>query len=218
MKEISDALKPLGPVVEGAEKFLSTVLHNSELVVILQAGLLALVPPPWNALASSVLVAVAHSMGVDDNPDKLGYQMNIADRKPEDFATFRDYKEYLDANFPFDADGYFSLSETEKCICGYIGMSGIIQEIKESGGVTITPEMLGSLARVAARLAWDEKTLEKFAVGLSGALKDVGIDSVSAEQISQPNEDIANAINAGIKSADLQTSVEEIEKTLSEVN
>jgi len=187
---------------------ISNVLKNSALMQTLMPILSVVIPPPFDAIAVVAIMAISASMGVKENPDELGWQMNEADKKPEDFGSFKEYKEYLDREYPFDKEKFDSLSQEQKMACRYIGMVGTMAELKESKGFEITPESLGIIVKGAASLKWDDAQIGAFAKGLSVSLANSGATSladVGALAKGKLNPDkfdsLFDAISAGAKEA-----------------
>ena len=187
---------------------ISNVLKNSELMNKLLPILSVVIPPPFDVIALVAIMAISASMGVEENPDELGWQMNEADKKPEDFDSFKEYKEYLDREYPFDKEKFDALSEEQKMACRYIGMVGTMTELKESKGFEITPESLGVIVKGAKSLGWDEAQIGAFAKGVSISLANSGTASLAdvvalAKGILDPGkqEAVSGAISAGAKEA-----------------
>lgn len=187
---------------------ISNVLKNSELMNKLLPILSVVIPPPFDVIALVAIMAISASMGVEENPDELGWQMNESDKKPEDFDSFKEYKEYLDREYPFDKEKFDALSEEQKMACRYIGMVGTMTELKESKGFEITPESLGVIVKGGASLKWDDAQIGAFAKGLSVALANSGAASLRdvgalAKGTLDPGKfgSVSDAISAGAKAA-----------------
>lgn len=187
---------------------ISNVLKNSELMNKLLPILSVVIPPPFDVIALVAIMAISASMGVEENPDELGWQMNEADKKPEDFDSFKEYKEYLDREYPFDKEKFDALSEEQKMACRYIGMVGTMAELKESKGFEITPESFGVIVKGTKSLGWDEAQIGAFAKVLSISLANSGTASLAdvvalANGILDPGkqEAVSVAISAGAKEA-----------------
>ena len=198
----------LGSAISSFFSGISNVLKNSPLLQTLLPILAVALPPPLDAIAVVAIQAIAASMGVEEKPDELGWQMNEADKKPEDFGSFKEYKEYLDREYPFDQEMFDALSEEQKTACRYIGMAGTMQEVKEAKGFEITPGTLGVLARGAASLKWDDAQIGAFAKGMSTSLLGSGVASLGdVESLAKGTLDtgkidsVINAITAGAKEA-----------------
>ena len=162
---------------------ISNVLKNSDFIQEMLPMLLVCLPPPCDIIALVALQVVSAAMGVDENPEHLGFQMNLSDKGPEDddfHGSFKEFKDYLDQNFPFDQAKFDQMTPDEKMACRYVGAAGTMSELRESSGFAITPEALGLLAKGAARLGWDNETVAAFSRGLS---KDLN-GSNSLDQIS----------------------------------
>lgn len=143
---------------------LSGVLKNSELMKEIMPMLLVCIPPPYDLIAL-VALPILSEVFKDDNPKHLGYQMNLSDKSPEDedfHGSFKEFKDYLDANFPFDQAKFDMLSPDQQRACGYVGMAGMISGLKES----ISLDALGAIARGGTALGWDAQTAEAFSRGL----------------------------------------------------
>lgn len=211
-------LNGLEKVVSGAGKVLSEVLTSSELMRELIPLLAVAIPPPWDVVAMVALKVIAVTMGVTDDPERLGYQMNLADRRPEDFSTFSDYKKYLNDNFPFDADRFLCMSDGERKICQYVGMAGVLAQLKESKGFTFTPEALGSLARMAFNFKWDADTIGKFAKGMAGEAQKLeaplDVSLLAKDKSGEMERTRDSVIAAGLKEAKATQSVDEIKAEL----
>ena len=187
---------------------ISNVLKSSPLVNALVTALAAALPPPFDVIAVVAVQALASSAGVDEKPEELGWQMNEADKKPEDFGSFKEYKEYLDREYPFDQEKFGALSEEQKAACRYSGMAGTMQEVKEAKGFEITPETLGVLAKGVASLKWNDAQIGAFAKGLSVSLSNSGATSLAdvgalAKGTLAPDKfgSVFGAITAGAKEA-----------------
>ena len=163
----------IGNALKSAFSAISTVLQNSPLMQRLLPILAVVIPPPLDAVAVVALQIIGEALGTKDNPDELGWQMQKADMKPEDFGSFREYKEYLDEHYPFDNVAFESMSPDERTACRYVGTVGMIQELKESNDFEITPETLGKLATsavftaIAKGLASPDGVQEAVAAGVS---------------------------------------------------
>ena len=86
-------LSVIGSVIKSIASSISTVLKESPLVRSLVTTLAAALPPPFDVVAVVAVQALAASAGVQEKPEELGFQMNKADKKPEDFGSFKEYKE-----------------------------------------------------------------------------------------------------------------------------
>ena len=86
--------KAFSPVVNAV----SSVLQNSPLLQKLLPVLGIVIPPPLDIIAVVAIEVISACMGKPEKPDELGWQMNKADMKPEDFGSFEEYKAYLDEN------------------------------------------------------------------------------------------------------------------------
>ena len=187
---------------------ISNVLKNSELINKLLPILSVVIPPPLDVIAVVAIMAISAAMDVEENPDELGWQMNEADKKPEDFDSFKEYKEYLDREYPFDREKFDALSDEQKMACRYVGMAGTMQEVKEAKGFELTPESLGILVKGAASLKWDEAQIGAFAKGLSVSLAGSGgaslgdVESLAKGTLNPDKFDsVSDAISAGAKEA-----------------
>lgn len=202
---------------------ISDVLKESPLVRALVTTLSAALPPPFDVIAVVAVQAIAASAGVEEKPDELGWQMNEADKKPEDFGSFKEYKEYLDREYPFDQGKFDALSEEQKAACRYIGMAGTMLEVKEAKGFEITPETLGVLAKGAASLKWDNAQIDAFTKGLSVSLAGSGVASLGdvgalAKGTLAPDKfgSVFGAITAGAKEAGVKQDTAAIIASLQE--
>ena len=196
---------------------LSDTLKSSALLQALLPILTVVIPPPLDAIAAVVIMAISNAMGMKEKPDELGWQMNEADKKPEDFGSFKEYKEYLDREYPFDQEKFDALSDEQKRACRYVGMAGTIQEIKEAKGFELSPASLGLIATGAASLHWDSEQIGAFAKGLSLSLSNSGIASLAdiesmAKGSLDPNkwDTVFGAISAGVKEAGVAQNVSDV--------
>lgn len=202
---------------------ISNTLRNSPMMQKLMPILMTVIPPPFDAIAYLAIQVISEAMGVKEDPDQLGFQMNEADKIPEDFESFKEYKAYLDEEFPFDQAKYDALSAEQKGACRYSGMAGVMAELKESSGFEITPNALGILAHGAAALKWDNATIAKFAEGLSTSFRDTGIASLSplyalVKGTLDPGkyDVVIGAVDAGAKAAGVKEDSETIVSSLQE--
>ena len=202
---------------------ISDTLKNSVLLQKLLPILSVVIPPPFDAIAVVAIMAISSAMGVEEKPDQLGWKMTEADMKPEDFGSFKEYKEYLDREYPFDQERYDYLSDEQKMACRYVGMAGTMQELKESKGFELTPESLGIIARGAASLNWSNEQIGAFAKGLALSLSNSGAASLSdvkalahGELDSGKFDSVASAIAAGAKEAGVKQSSNDIIASLQE--
>ena len=187
---------------------ISNVLKNSVLMQTLMPIVSVVIPQPFDAIAVVAIMAISASMGVEENPDELGWQMNEADKKPEDFGSFKEYKEYLDREYPFDKEKFDALSQEQKMACRYIGMAGTMAELKEAKGFELTPESLGIIVKGVAQFKWDDAQIGAFVKGMSVSLANSGAVSladVGALAKGNLNPDrftsVYDAISAGAKEA-----------------
>ena len=179
----------IGDALKSAFTAVSSVLQDSPLMQKLLPALAVIIPPPMDAIAIVVLQVIGEALGTKDSPDELGWQMQKSDMKPEDFNSFKEYKEYLDEHYPFDSEDFNNMTPEEKTVCRYVGTAGMMQELKEANGFDITPETLGKLAAssvfagIASNLASPEES-EKASAAVSE-----GVAENSAEAIVAHLED-----------------------------
>jgi len=207
----------------GIANAISSVLRDSPLMQKILPILTLVIPPPFDAIAYIAIQAISSAMGVEEKPDELGWQMNEADVKPEDFKSFAEYREYLNKEYPFDAEKYESLSPDQKLACRYLGMAGTMEELKQAKGFEITPTTLGILATGAASMKWDNPQIEAFAKGMAQSLSANGIQSLSPiEQLvkgtldPEKQESTLSAIGAGLSTAGVEQTVDEVREALQE--
>ena len=166
----------------------SSVLQNSPLMQKLMPVLMAVIPPPLDAIAFVALEAISAAMGKPENPDELGWQMNEADKKPEDFDSFEEYREYLDEEYPFDKEAFDAQTDEQKSACRYIGMAGTMEELRTAkDGLEFNPATLGVLAGAATSLRWDPATLKSFTEGLMTSLNGAGVSINSLGDFAKGN-------------------------------
>ena len=199
----SGVSKALSPVVDAV----SNVLQNSELMQKLLPVLGLVIPPPWDVVAVIAVQVLSAAMGKPENPEELGWQMNEADKKPEDFDSFDEYKDYLDENYPFDKDAFDAQTDEQKAACRYVGMAGTMEELKESKGFEINATSLGALAGAASTLGWSNDTMKTFAQGMLNTLGGPGFNmladyargNLGAEDMSKVEKGVDNGLSeAGV--------------------
>ena len=142
----SGVSKAFSPIVNAV----SSVLQNSPMLQKLLPIIGIAIPPPLDAIAVIAVEVISACMGKPENPEELGWQMNEADKKPEDFDSFEEYKDYLDENYPFDKDAFDAQTDEQKAACRYVGMAGTMEELKGSKGFEINATSLGALAGAAS--------------------------------------------------------------------
>ena len=81
--------KAFSPIVNAV----SSVLQNSPMLQKLLPIIGIAIPPPLDAIAVIAVEVISACMGKPENPEELGWQMNEADKKPEDFDSFEEYKD-----------------------------------------------------------------------------------------------------------------------------
>ena len=160
LDEIRDTFKPIVNAI-------STVLKNTELVTALMPLLAVAIPPPWDLVAVVSVMALSAVMGVKEDPEKLGAQMQEADKGRDDFDSFKDYKKYLDENYPFDQKKFDAQTETYKQACRYVGIAGTLAELKEEKGFNMTPQMLGLLTKGCGSLGMDKDATANLASNMA---------------------------------------------------
>ena len=199
----SGVSKALSPVVNAV----SNVLQNSELMQKLLPVLGLVIPPPWDVVAVIAVQVLSAAMGKPENPEELGWQMNEADKKPEDFNSFDEYREYLNENYPFDKDAFDAQTDEQKAACRYVGMAGTMEELKESKGFEINATSLGALAGAALTLGWSNDTMKTFAQGMLNTLGGPGFNmladyargNLGAEDMSKVEKGVDNGLSeAGV--------------------
>jgi len=207
----------------GLWRGISNVLRDSDLMQKLLPMLGVAIPPPWDLVVVVAVEAISAALGTEEKPDELGWQMNQADKKPEDFGSFKEYKEYLDKNYPFDEERYAYLTDEEKTMCRYIGLAGTMKELKESKGFELTPESLGILVKGVASLKWDDAQIGAFAKGMTTSLLGSGIASLGdieslAKGTLDPDREaaISGAIGTGAKAAGVKQDAQIIVASLQE--
>lgn len=196
----------------GIKRAVSSVLGNSELMQKLMPRLMEFIPPPYDLIAVVAIEAISAAIGVEENPDKLGWQMNEADKKPEDFNSFKEYKEYLDREYPFDKEKFDALSEEQKMACRYIGMAGTIQEVQEAKNLELNPETLGVLVKGIAGFKWSDQQINAFAHGLGTSLAASGnasFEDIGALAKGSLNPDKWDSVTGAISAAAKEAGVKQ---------
>ena len=142
-----------------------------------------------------------------ENPEELGWRMNEADKKPEDFNSFDEYREYLNEKYPFDKDAFDAQTDEQKAACRYVGMAGTMQELKGSKGFEINAASLGAPAGMASTLGWSNDTMKTFAQGMLNTLGGPGFNmladyargNLGAEDMSKVEKGVDNGLSeAGV--------------------
>lgn len=188
----------------------SNVLQNSDLMQKLLPVLGVVIPPPFDVIAVVAVQVLSAAMGKPENPEELGWQMNEADMKPEDFDSFDEYKEYLNENYPFDKDAFDAQTEDQKSACRYVGIAGTMQELKDTKGFELNPASLGALAGMASTLGWSNDTMKSFTNGMLSSLGGPGFNlladyakgNLGAEDMGKVEKGIDN----GLSEADVTDS------------
>ena len=189
----TDIFKPIANAV-------SSVLKNTELMTALMPILAVVIPPPFDVIAVVALMAISAVMGVEEDPEKLGYQMQEADKSPEDFDSFKEYKEYLDKNYPFDQAKFDALDETHKQACRYVGMAGTMAELKEEKGFVMSEQMLGMLTRGCGSLGMDKDATATLAANMTKADENI-FTKVEDAVNGNLNPDVEDSLMADIEKA-----------------
>ena len=174
----SVAAKVLTPIVQKAVECISPILQNSPLMEKLMPLLAVVIPPPFDIVAVVVVEVLCAICGKEEKPEELGYQMNVADKKPEDFDSFEEYREYLDEKFPFDGDKFAALSDAEKSACRLVGIGGALQDVKEATGREIDPNVIGSISQIAKEKLLEGDALKSFVEKMFDKLNGDGLDPI----------------------------------------
>lgn len=212
----SGVSKAFSPVVNAV----SAVLQNSPLLQKLMPMLGVVIPPPFDIVAVVALEVISASLGKPENPDELGWQMNQADKKPEDFESFDEYKEYLDKEYPFDRDAFEAQTDEQKAACRYVGIAGTMEELKSAKGFELNATALGVLAGAATTLGWSEKTMRAFTDGMFQSIGGAGLNSLAdfakgaLDAVASGKMD--EAVGAGVKEAGVSDTVETVKGAMSD--
>lgn len=174
----SAAAKVLTPIVQKAISCIAPVLQNSVLMQKLVPLLAVAIPPPFDIVAVGVVETLCALCGKNEKPQELGYQMNEADKSPEDFESFEKYREYLDEHVPFDRGKFEALSDEQKSACRFAGIAGALLDVKEATGKDIDPNAIGALSHLAKAKLLEGDSLESFVKALYGKLEDGGLDPI----------------------------------------
>ena len=184
---------------------LSSILSNSQLMNALLPTLAVVIPPPWDLVAVAVVSILSSVLsGKNEDPERLGWQMNEADKKPEDFDSFKEYRAYLDEKFPVDEKRFNAMSEAEHKACRYYGMAGLMSQMREDG-LELSAEVLGMFAKAKGLLGMDDNTLGAFVKDIGIALKNEGKDSL---------EPVKDAVEGQLPSEDYDTLTRSIDEAL----
>lgn len=195
----SGVSKAFSPIVNAV----SNVLQNSPMLQKLLPIIGIAIPPPLDAIAVIAVEVISACMGKPENPEELGWQMNEADKKPEDFNSFDEYREYLNEKYPFDKDAFDAQTDEQKAACRYVGMAGTMQELKESKGFEINAASLGALAGMASTLGWSNDTMKSFTNGMLSSLGGPGFNmlgdyvkgNLGAEDMGKVEKGIDNGLS-----------------------
>ena len=195
----SGVSKAFSPIVNAV----SSVLQNSPMLQKLLPIIGIAIPPPLDAIAVIAVEVISACMGKPENPEELGWQMNEADKKPEDFNSFDEYREYLNENYPFDKDAFDAQTDEQKAACRYVGMAGTMQELKESKGFEINAASLGALAGMASTLGWSNDTMKSFTNSMLSSLGGPGFNmlgdyvkgNLGAEDMGKVEKGIDNGLS-----------------------
>ena len=108
------------------------------------------------AVINEVLNAVGKLLGGDEEIaleeiplDELGFRASVSDKRPEDFANSARYLEHL-AKYQQYHDKFKQLSAEQRLGCQALGLGIKSNYIAEKLGVKITPQSLGTLAKIEA--------------------------------------------------------------------
>ena len=198
--------KVFSPVVNAV----SSVLQNSPMLQKLLPILGIAIPPPLDAIAVIAIQVISACMGKPENPEELGWQMNEADKKPEDFDSFDEYKEYLNENYPFDKDAFDAQTDEQKAACRYVGMAGTMEELRDSKGFEINATSLGALAGMASTLGWSNDTMKSFTNGMLSSLGGPGFnllaDYVKGNLGAEDMGKVEKGIDNGLSEANINDS------------
>ena len=176
---LSSLCSVVSKVFEPIAEAVSSVLGNSPLLQKLLPILGVAIPPPLDAIAVIAVEVISACMGKPENPEELGWQMNEADKRPEDFDSFDEYKGYLNENYPFDKNAFDVQTDEQKAACRYVGMAGTMEELKESKGFEINATSLGALAGAASTLGWSNDTVKSFMNGMLSILGGPGFNMLA---------------------------------------
>lgn len=217
MSDMWDGVKDfLAPVVSAV----SSVLRNSELMQKLMPMLMVAIPPPWDVVACVVIEVLSVTLGNPENPEQLGWQMNEADKKPEDFDSFAEYRAYLDEEFPFHRESFEALSDYQKAACRYAGMAGTIHELSEATDFRFKPASLPLLVGCASKLGWSNDALRVFTQHTvqtlgSGAL-DMLVGYASGTLDPEVAERVGKAVSAGVREAKVGDSAADVTRAMAD--
>jgi len=237
MSWFSSLCSSIGGALSNAFSTISNVLRDSTLMQKLLPILSVVIPPPMDAVAVIAIMAISAALGVDEkhSPEELGWQMNEAGKngtKPEDFASFEEYRKYLNENYPVDKETEAGranlakvegLSEDERRGCRYVGLAGMMAGIREAKDFVITPNALGMLAGCAMSLNMDASQKRGFFEGTARALQQNGekslqpiVDLAKGEIAPNKYELAMDALAQGAKSGGVEASCEMVRDSLQE--
>ena len=212
----SSVSKIFSPVVNAV----SSVLQNSPLLQKLLPVLGIVIPPPLDIIAVVAIEVISACMGKPEKPEELGWQMNEADMKPEDFGSFEEYKAYLDENYPFDKDAYDAQTDEQKSACRYVGMCGTMRELEETtkGEFKLNPMSLGVLAGAASTLGWSNETMKSFTEGAMLSLGGPGFnllaDYAKGNLGAEDHAKVEKAVSDGIEKAGVSDSATGVQQAM----
>lgn len=184
---------------------ISSVLSNSPLMSALLPVLAVVIPPPLDIVAVVAVSLLASVLsGKNEDPERLGWQMNEADKKPEEFNSFKEYRAYLDEKFPVDEKRFNAMNENQRAECRYYGMAGLMTQMRESG-LDVSAEALGMFARAKSALQMDDSTLGTF-------VKDIGVNLKNEGKSSL--DPITDAVKGTISSEDYDIMTKSINEAM----
>ena len=198
LDSFKDFFKPIANAI-------SSVLKNTPLMTALMPILAVVIPPPFDIIAVVALMAISAAMGVEEEPEKLGFQMQEADKGPEDFDSFKEYKEYLDKNYPFDQAKFDALDDAHKQACRYVGLAGTLAELKEEKGFEMSGEMLGMLTRGCQGLGMDSDATATLAANLAKTDENIFTDledAVNARLDPDKDDNLMANLEQALKESD----------------
>ena len=191
---------------------ISSALSNSPLMSALLPVLAVVIPPPLDIVAIVAVSLLASVLsGKNEDPERLGWQMNEADKKPDEFGSFKEYRAYLDEKFPVDEKRFNAMTENQRVACRYYGMAGLMTQMREAG-LDVSSEALGMFVKAQSALQMDKDTLGSFVKDIGVSLKNEGKTSF---------EPITDAVKGTISPEDydvMSKSINEAMKGLPKTN
>ena len=87
-------------------------------------------------------IAQMLNVGGEDSPEELGMKSEIAEKKPDEFASTEEYINYLNTKVKLEPDAIDKLTDVERAKYGLIGSALDIKAIQEKYNIELSPDFL----------------------------------------------------------------------------